>query len=340
MPLTDTAIRAAKPLDKPQKLFDGNGLFLFVSTHGTKSWRVKYTFQGREKLLTLGTYPELSLREAREGCAAAKKRLAAGTDPSAEKKLKARSIQTTFEAVAREWHANQSAVWTENYAKDVMERIDKNIFPYLGNRPIAEITPPELLAVLRKIEVRGAVDQAHRVRGICSLVFRYAIATGRAERDTAADLRGALKSRVVKPRAAITEPSAIGGLLRAIDDFTGTYTVKAGLQLLALTFLRPSEVRLGEWSEIDFEEKVWRIPARRMKMRLEHMVPLSSQALEIVNTLHEISGDGRLMFPGLRSPEKAISDAAFIAALISSLVTAPSTTAVRIVVEPVGVGTR
>ena len=315
MPLTDTALRAVKPLDKPQKLFDGNGLFLFISPHGTKSWRVKYHFQGREKLLTLGTYPQLSLKEAREACAAAKKQLSGGIDPGAEKKLRAKSLQTTFEAVAREWHTNQAAVWTENYAKDVMERIAKNIFPYLGNRPIAEITPPELLSVLRKIELRGAIDQAHRVRGICSLIFRYAIATGRAERDTAADLRGALKTRVVTPRAAITEPRAIGGLLRAIDDFPGTFIVKAGLQLLALTFLRPSEVRLGEWSEIDFNEKLWRIPAKRMKMRLDHLVPLSSQALEILHTLHALSGDGTLMFPGLRSKGKALSDAAFIAAL-------------------------
>ncbi len=165
------------------------------------------------------------MKEAREACLAAKKQVSGGVDPSAEKKLKARSLQTTFEAVAREWRANQTSVWTANYAKDVMERIDKNIFPCLGNRPIAEITPPELLAVLRKIEIRGAVDQAHRARGVCSLIFRYAIATGRAERDTAADLRGALKSRAVTPRAAITDPAAIGGLLRAIDDFTGTYMV-------------------------------------------------------------------------------------------------------------------
>ena len=315
MPLTDTAIRSVRPLDKPQKLFDGNGLFLFVSPHGTKSWRVKYTFPGREKLLTLGTYPRLSLKEAREACLAAKKQLRGGVDPSAEKKLRAKSLQTTFESVAREWHANQTSVWTEKHAKDVMERIEKNIFPYLGNRPIAEITPPELLAVLRKIEVRGAIEQAHRVRGICSLIFRYAIATGRAERDTAADLRGALKNRPVTPRAAITDPEAIGGLLRAIDDFTGTYTVKAGLQLLALTFLRPGEVRLGEWVEVDFQEKLWRIPAKRMKMRRDHLVPLSSQALDILHTLHDITGDGRLMFPGLRSRDKAISDAAFVAAL-------------------------
>ena len=315
MPLTDTAIRAIKPSEKAQKFYDSNGLLLFVTPSGTKSWRVKYRFQGKEKVLTLGTYPQLSLKEAREACAVAKKTLSLGADPSAEKKVKEQSSLMTFEAVAREWHQNQLATWTPGYAQDVMERIGRNIFPYLGTRPIGEITPPELLAVLRKIEGRGAVDQAHRVLGICSLVFRYAIATGKAERDTAADLRGALKARVHTPRASITKPEEIGGLLRAIDDFTGTTLVKAGLQLLALTFLRPSEVRLGEWSEIDFGEKLWRIPAQRMKMRLEHHVPLSRQAIAILEDLHVVTGDGRLMFPGLRSKEKPISDAAYVAAL-------------------------
>ena len=313
--LTDTAIRGAKPNDKPLKLFDGNGLFLFVAPNGTNSWRVNYRIQGREKLLTLGTYPTLSLKEAREACMEAKKQISGGVDPSLEKKVRARSVHTTFEAVAREWHENQMPTWTPGYAKDVMERIEKNVFPLLGSRPIGEISPPELLSILRKIELRGAVDQAHRVRSICSLVFRYAIATGRAERDTASDLRGALKTRAHTPRAAITEPQAIGGLLRAIDDFPGTFIVKAGLQLLALTFLRPSEVRLGEWSEIDFTEKVWRIPAKRMKMRLDHMVPLSAQALEVLQTLQEVTGHEKLMFPGLRSPQVPISDATFIAAL-------------------------
>jgi integrase len=315
MPLTDTAVRGVKPTDKGQKLFDGNGLFLFVAPSGTKSWRLKYRFQGREKLLTLGTYPQLSLKDARERCGEAKKQLGGGIDPSAEKKVRARSAQTTFEVVAREWLENRKPTWTQGYAKDVLERIDKNIFPALGTRPIGEITPPELLAVLRKIELRGAVDQAHRVRSICSLVFRYAIATGKAERDTAADLRGALKTHAHTPRAAITEPKAIGGLLRAIDDFQGTFVVKCGLQLLALTFLRPGEIRLGEWAEVDFTEKLWRIPAKRMKMRLDLLVPLSRQALDILHSLHEVTGDGRLMFPGLRSSEKALSDAAFIAAL-------------------------
>lgn len=205
MSLTDTAIRVAKPLEKPQKLFDGNGLFLFITPTGTKSWRVKYRFQGREKLLTLGTYPQLSLKEARAACVAAKKQISDGLDPSREKKRSSQIANNTFEKIAREWHTNQLDGWTANYAKDVMERIGKNIFPYLGDRQISDITAPELLEVLRKIEARGSVDQAHRGRGICSLIFRYAIATGRAERDCAADLRGALKQRTVTPRAAITE---------------------------------------------------------------------------------------------------------------------------------------
>ncbi len=315
MPLTDTAIRGAKPTDKPQKLFDGHGLFLFIPPNGAKSWRLKYRFQGREKLLTLGTYPQLSLKEAREKSAEARKLLSGGVDPSAHKQVAARSAQTTFEAVAREWHANKKAVWSERYAEDVLERIASNIFPYLGNRAINEITPPELLTVLRKIEARGAVYQANRIRETCSLVFRYAIATGRAERDTAADLRGALKTQVATPRAAIIDPKEVGGLLRAIDAYTGTFTTKCGLQLLALTFLRPSEVRLGEWTEIDFNEKLWRIPAKRMKMRLDHLVPLSTQACATLEELRELTGRGRLMFHSIRSAERAISDATFIAAL-------------------------
>lgn len=315
MSLTDTAVRGVKPADKPQKLFDGNGLFLYVAPSGTKSWRLKYRFQGREKLLTLGTYPQLSLKEAREACAAAKKQLGGGIDPSVQKKVIARAWENTFEAIAREWHENKKSAWSERYAEDVLERIASNIFPYLGNRPINEITPPELLSVLRKIEARGAFYQANRLRESCSLVFRYAIATGRAERDTAADLRGALKSHVTTSRAAITEPDEVGGLLRAIDGYTGHFVTKCGLQLLALTFLRPGEVRLGEWSEIDLEEKLWRIPAKRMKMRLDHLVPLSTQACRILEELRELTGHGRLMFPGLRTKEQPISDATFIAAL-------------------------
>ena len=315
MPLTDTTVRNVKPTGNPQKLFDGNGLFLFVAPSGTKSWRLKYRFQGREKLLTLGTYPLLSLKEARERSVDAKKQLNGGIDPSVQKKLASRAWENTFETIAREWHDNKKSAWSENYAEDVLERITSNIFPYLGNRPISEITPPELLSVLRKIEARGATYQANRIRESCSLVFRYAIATGRAERDTAADLRGALKTHVITPRAAITEPEEVGGLLRAIDGYTGNFVTKCGLQLLALTFLRPGEVRLGEWAEIDLDEKFWRIPAKRMKMRLDHLVPLSTQACAILEELRELTGQGNLMFPGLRSSGRAISDATFIAAL-------------------------
>ena len=315
MPLTDTAIRNIKPTGMPQKLFDGNGLFLFVAPGGTKSWRWKYRFQGREKLLTFGIYPQLSLKEARAACADAKKTLSGGADPSMQKKIAARTRENTFEAITREWHDNRKTAWTERYAEDVLERIAGNIFPYLGNRPVNEITPPELLGVLRKIEARGACYQANRIRETCSLVFRYAIATGRAERDTAADLRGAIRTHITTSRAAITEPQEVGGLLRAIDDYTGHFVTKCGLQLLALTFLRPGEVRLGEWPEIDMEEKLWRIPAKRMKMRLDHLVPLSSQACAILEELRKLTGRGRLMFPGLRSSDRAISDATFIAAL-------------------------
>ena len=315
MPLTDTAIRGIKPKDKPQKLFDGNGLFLFVAPSGTKSWRWKYRFQGREKLLTFGTYPDISLKEARERCAESRKLLGGGIDPSVQKKAVSRAWENTFEAIAREWHDNKKSVWSEDYAEDVLERIASNIFPYLGNRPINEITPPELLNVLRKIEARGAAYQAKRIRETCSLVFRYAIAIGKADRDTAADLRGALKPHVTTSRAAITEPEEVGGLLRAIAGYTGHFVTKCGLQLLALTFLRPREVRLGEWPEIDLDEKLWRIPAKRMKMRLDHLVPLSTQACAILEKLREVTGRGLLMLPSLRSSDRAISDATFIAAL-------------------------
>lgn len=306
---------AQSPQTSPKSSLTATGLFLYVAPSGTKSWRLKYRFQGREKLLTLGTYPQLSLKEAREACAAAKKQLGGGIDPSVQKKVIARAWENTFEAIAREWHENKKSAWTERYAEDMLERIASNIFPYLGNRPINEITPPELLSVLRKIEARGAFYQANRLRESCSLVFRYAIATGRAERDTAADLRGALKSHVTTSRAAITEPEEVGGLLRAIDGYTGHFVTKCGVQLLALTFLRPGEVRLGEWSEIDLDEKLWRIPAKRMKMRLDHLVPLSAQACAVLEELRELTGRGRLMFPGLRAKERPISDATFIAAL-------------------------
>ena len=315
MSLTDTTIRNVKPTDKPQKLFDGNGLFLFVAPSGTKSWRLKYRIQGREKLLTLGVYPQLSLKEAREACADAKKQLSGGIDPSVEKKVKSKCGQTSLEAIAREWHSKQTPTWSARHAEDVMERLEKNIFPFLGSQQPNDITPPQLLAVLRKIEGRGAIEVAHRVRGICSQVFRYAVAVGIAERDPAADLIGALQTRAITPRAAITEPKAVGGLMRAIDGFTGTYIVKSALQLAALTFCRPGEVRAAEWAEFDFEENLWRIPAAKMKMRRDHIVPLSTQTLEILHELKQLTGEGRYLFPSIRTAERPISDVTLVAGL-------------------------
>ena len=314
--LTDTTLRAVKATEKAQKLFDGNGLFLFVSPTDTKSWRLKYRFQGKEKLLTLGTYPQTSLKEARERAADARKQLDGGIDPGEGKKEEQQAADPiTLEQVAREWYEKQLPAWSKRHSEDVMERLEKNIFPFLGDRPIAEVNAPELLTVLRRIEARGAIETAHRVRGICSLFFRYAVATSRAERDPAADLKGAITNRIPKPRAAITTPDEVGALMRAIDGFAGTYTVKCALQMCALTFCRPGEVRTAEWTEFDFKENLWRIPGNKMKMRMDHLVPLSRQALDILEELRQLTGSGKYLFPSIRTIERPISDMTLIAGL-------------------------
>ena len=309
-------MRAVKATEKAQKLFDGNGLFLFVSPTDTKSWRLKYRFQGKEKLLTLGTYPQTSLKEARERAADARKQLDGGIDPGEVKKEEQQAADPiTLEQVAREWYEKQLPAWSKRHSEDVMERLEKNIFPFLGDRPIAEVNAPELLTVLRRIEARGAIETAHRVRGICSLFFRYAVATSRAERDPAADLKGAITNRIPKPRAAITTPDEVGALMRAIDGFAGTYTVKCALQMCALTFCRPGEVRTAEWTEFDFKENLWRIPGNKMKMRMDHLVPLSRQALDILEELRQLTGSGKYLFPSIRTIERPISDMTLIAGL-------------------------
>lgn len=301
MPLTDTALRAAKPTEKAQKLFDGNGLYLMITPTGTKSWRLKYRFQGKEKLISLGPYPTVSLKEARERATAARKTLESGTDPSAERKREKNMTQNTFEMVAREWHAMKSAKWTASYAEATLNRMQRNLFPFIGSRPVNEVTAPEILTLLRKVEARGQVGTAHALKHVCSGVMRYAIATGRAERDPAADLRGALAPHLKKHRPALTAPESVGNLMHSIYNYQGSLVVRSALQLLALTFCRSVEIREAEWKEFDFDDKLWRIPAERMKMKRDHLVPLSRQAIAVLEKLRTYSGKGQYVFPSYRS---------------------------------------
>ena len=315
MALTDTAIRAAKPSDKNRKLFDGGGLFLLIAPTGTKSWRLKYRFQGKEKLLTLGLYPAVSLKEARERAAEAKKSLAGGKDPSMEKKQDKLRLQTTFESVAREWHEKQCPAWSENYRKRTIDNLVKNAFPYIGNRPIAEITPPEVLTMLRRLESRGTIATAYAVRGLCSSVFRYAIATSRAERNPIPDTYGALPPHIKKPLPAITDPDRVGELMLKIDGYNGTAAVRCALQFMALTFCRSREIRHAEWSEFDFEDKLWRIPAAKMKMSRDHIVPLSRQAIDIINFMRLFSDHAQYVFLNQKNHTRPIGPYTLTSAL-------------------------
>ena len=315
MPLTDTAIRFVKPTEKQQKLFDGNGLFLLVSPKGAKGWRFKYSFQGKEKLISLGSYPLVSLKEARERATEARKTLESGSDPSALRKQEKLKVETSFELVAREWHEIQIAKWSKPYAVQVMYNLKRNVFPFIGSKPVNEVTAPEILALLRKVEARGIIGTAHAIKNICSCVMRYAIATGRAEREPAADLRGALAPHLKKHRPALTAPESVGNLMHAIHNYQGSLVVRSALQLLALTFCRSTEIRKAEWREFDFEENIWRIPGDRMKMKRDHLVPLSRQALAVLGKLRAYSGGGQYVFPSYRTETKPFGDTALQRAL-------------------------
>ncbi len=319
MLLTDTKVRTAKPAAKPQRLFDGGGMYLEVAPAGGKWWRLKYRHGGKEKRLSLGTYPDTGLKDAREKRDAARKLLAAGIDPGEQRKAaKAAGEErsaNSFEVVAREWHAKQSATWVELHASRIMLRLENDVFPWLGNRPVADITAKELLATVNRIVDRGAVESAHRVLQNCGQVFRYAIVTGRAERNPAADLRGALPPVKQTHHAAIIEPNAIGGLLRAIDGYQGSFITRCALQLAPLLFVRPGELRQAEWSEFDLEAAQWNLPAEKMKTREPHLVPLAPQAVAILRALHTLTGRGRYVFPSARSPQRPMSNNAVLSAL-------------------------
>lgn len=319
MPLSDLTIKNRKPGAKPVKLSDEKGLFLLVSPAGGKWWRLKYRFGGKEKLLSLGTYPEVPLKDARQRRDDARKLLADGTDPGENRKTvkaaKSERAANSFEVIAREWFAKNSATWSENHGSRIIRRLERDIFPWIGGRPISDITAPKLLAVLRRIEDRGAVETAHRAHQNCGQVFRYAIATGRAERDPSPDLKGALPPVKQTHRAAITDPKAIAELLRAMDAYQGSFITKCALRLAPLLFVRPGELRKAEWAEIDLDKAEWNIPAERMKMREPHLVPLSIQAVEILRELHALTGGGRYVFPGARTNGRPMSDNAVLAAL-------------------------
>ena len=319
MPLNDVVIRNAKPHKKTARLFDGGGLYLEVAPSGGKWWRLKYRFNGKEKRLSLGVYPDVGLKQARKKRDEARSLLAEGVDPSENRKaMKAANAErgaNSFEIIAREWFAKYSPRWAESHSGRVLHRLEKDVFPWVGARPISEITAPELLTVLRRIEGRGAIETTHRILQYCGQVFRYAIITGRTERNPASDLKGALPATKARHFAAITEPKAIGELLRIIDGYEGYFVTKCALRLASLVFVRPGELRLAEWTEIDLERAEWNIPAARMKMREPHLVPLSRQAIEILSELQPLTGKGRYVFPSARSFQRAMSNNAILAAL-------------------------
>lgn len=320
MPLTDTQIRAAKPGTKTIKLSDGGGLQLWIEPHGAKLWRLAYRFDGKQKKLAIGSYPGIGLKEAREKRTTAKSLLASGTDPGQQKRAD-RAVQanlnaTTFQLIAEELIAKAER---EERSIRTLDKARWLLFdlacPALGTRPIATITAAEVLAVLREVEKRGRLETAKRLRGTIGQVFRFAIATGRCSTDPTQALHGALTAPTVKHRAAILEPVAFGGLLRAIWAYEGQPETKAALQLMALLHPRPGELRQAEWSEFDLEAATWTIPASRTKMRREHKTPLPQQALDILKGLRSLTGNRKLAFPGLRSPTRPISENTLNAAL-------------------------
>jgi integrase len=317
-PLTDTKVRTIKPAEKPKKLFDGGGLFLLVTPTGGKLWRLKYRFGGIEKLLALGAYPQTSLADARQKRDQASALMLNGVDPRDIKKAqKAAGAQEneTFEVIAREWHTKFSASWAASHSNKIIRRFELYVFPWLGDRQIKSITAPDLLTVLRRIEAKGTLDTAHRTRQNCGQVFRYAVATGRAERDPSADLRGAIPPASGKHMATITDPKEIAGLLRSIDDYRGSIVTRCALQLAPLFFVRPGELRHAEWSEFNLDAAEWRIPAEKMKAGVLHIVPLSRQALGVLREIHPLTGHGRYVFPSPRTDSRPMSSNAILSAL-------------------------
>lgn len=338
-PLSDTAIRAVKPGDPRKRLTDGKGLYLLLFVKGgAHGWRLDYTFNTRRKTLSLGTYPETSLKLAREKAVHARSLVAAGTNPSDQRKATKADAQQerlaeamaaaghappgSFEAVAGEWFEIRRADWSESYGSKIMRRLEVDIFPWLGHQPVGSINPAQVLAVLRRVEMRGVLETAHRARENCGQVFRYAVATGQAESDPTRDLKDALRKPVVRHMAAITHPARLAELLRAIEGYTGSLVVCTALRLAPMLMLRPGELRFAQWSEMDLDTATWAIPAQRMKREkagklhgAAHLVPLPRQAVDLLRGLYPLTGKSLYVFRGERDHDRAMSENTINAAL-------------------------
>jgi integrase len=316
--LKDLQIKNTVAVDKNLKLYDGKGLQILITKSGSKLWRFDYRFGGKRKIMALGSYPGVSLAKARRIANDYRNNVADGIDPGLEKKI-AKTVLAgagTFEAVAREWHERFSASWSPSHAKTTIARLKNDVFPFIGSEPIKNLTPPELLIVLRRCEARGVLETAHRIKTICGQVFRYAVATGRAERDIAADLKDALPPYKKKHLAALTKPAQVGELLRAIDGYSGSFIVQSAMKLGALVFVRPGELRHAEWEEIDLDKAEWVIPAEKMKVKSQgdHLVPLSRQSVEILKAIQPLTYFSKYVFHCHRSTARPMSDNAINAA--------------------------
>lgn len=318
MSLSEVKARNAKPRSKPYKIADGEGLFLLVTPAGGKYWRLRYFFGGKEKLLALGVYPEVSLSDARDRRQAARKLIAAGNDPAQEKKESKRQVQlrstNSFEVVAKEWLETQRNAWSDRHYQTTRWQIETYVLPRIGHRPIAEISALEVLDMLRALEARSLLDTTRKMKQVTGRVFMFAVVTGRAERNPVPDLQGALKTPVVKHRSYLKETDLPDYLLK-LERYDGSIQTKNALRLLLLTFVRTTELRAARWEEIDWDKAEWRIPAERMKMREAHIVPLANQAIAILRKQEELSGNREFVFPNEHAPSKFMSENTMLYAL-------------------------
>ena len=316
--LTHLEVENALPREKPYRLFDGRGVYLEVQPSGSRYWRFKYRFGGRETRISLGTYPETSIKVARERCEQARQQLALGIDPAVARKSKDVRVpmpHDTFEEVAREWFALHLPRWSPSHSARNMRRLELYVFPWIGLRPICQLRPMELLTAVRRIESRGINETAHRTLQICGQVLRYSVATRRIERDFSRDLVGALAPVEERHYPSITDPHEVGLLLQTIEEYNGALVTKAALRLAPLVFVRPGELRKAEWPEFNFETNEWRIPAERMKMRTQHIVPLSTQSVAVLKELYPLTGGQRYVFPGPSDKGRPMSENTINAAL-------------------------